>query len=230
MGGMAGGGRDAVRRVERWEGGAFAAGSLCFLIAPFPAFLHLVGGLADAIVFFVGSLLFTTGGALQTLQAAPDRRGPGRAAWDAAALQSLGTVAFNVSTGAALVTAVAATGYDRLVWRPDAVGSAFFLLSGAVGYAAAPRHRLRLVRGGRGWWLPGVNLLGCVWFGIAAVAGYVAPATGSLLAPAVADWTTSAGAACFLACALAALRPAAGGRVSRVDAARRRASAPGRPR
>jgi hypothetical protein len=45
-------------------------------------------------------------------------------------------------------------------------------------------------------------LLGCVFFGISAVAGYLVPATGSLLDQAAANWNTSLGAACFLACAL----------------------------
>jgi hypothetical protein len=45
-------------------------------------------------------------------------------------------------------------------------------------------------------------MLGCVFFGISAVAGYVVPATGSLLSQAAANWNTSLGAACFLACAV----------------------------
>ena len=60
-------------------------------------------------------------------------------------------------------------------------------------------------RGSEGWWQPAVNLLGCIFFGISAVAGYVVPSTGSILALAAANWNTSAGAACFLACALVAL-------------------------
>jgi len=47
-----------------------------------------------------------------------------------------------------------------------------------------------------------VNLLGCVFFGISAVAGYVVPSTGSMLDQAAANWNTALGAACFLACAL----------------------------
>ena len=58
------------------------------------------------------------------------------------------------------------------------------------------------VRGDAGWWQPAVNLLGCVFFGISAVAGYVVPSTGSMLDQAAANWNTSLGAACFLACAL----------------------------
>jgi hypothetical protein len=46
------------------------------------------------------------------------------------------------------------------------------------------------------------TLLGCIFFGISAVAGYVVPTTGSMLDQAAANWNTSLGAACFLACAL----------------------------
>ena len=60
----------------------------------------------------------------------------------------------------------------------------------------------RPARGGAGWWQPAVNLLGCVFFGISAVAGYVVPSSGSMLDLAAANWNTSLGAACFLACAL----------------------------
>jgi hypothetical protein len=61
-------------------------------------------------------------------------------------------------------------------------------------------------RRGAGWWQPAVNLLGCIFFGISAVAGYLVPSTGSLIDQAAANWNTSLGAACFLACALDTLR------------------------
>ena len=81
-------------------------------------------------------------------------------------------------------------------------GSICFLVSGAIAYRASRRHGWLPVRGGAGWWQPAVNLLGCVFFGISAVAGYVVPSTGSMLDQAAANWNTSLGAACFLACAL----------------------------
>ena len=176
----------------------FAAGSTCFLVAPFPGFVNLVGAEADAITFFVGSILFTSGGALQVLLSRRDRRSPGggRAAWWVAVIQSAGTVFFNVSTYQALHTTLSNPAYDRLVWRPDAFGSICFLVSGAIGFAAADRR----------WWQPTINLLGCVLFGISAIAGYVVPESGSMLDLAAANWNTAAGAACFLACALPGIR------------------------
>src|SRR3954469_5814625 len=194
---------------------AFGLGSACFLIGPIPGYAGLVGPTADAVTFFVGSVLFTVGGALQTWLAAPARRlpgagrgargGGGRAAWWAAGVQSAGTLFFNVTTFRALQTAVTAPDYDQLVWRPDAFGSVCFLISGVIAYRASARRGWRPRRGGPGWWQPAVNLLGCVLFGVAAVAGYVVPAEGSDLDLAAANWTTAAGGACFLACAVAGL-------------------------
>jgi hypothetical protein len=193
---------------ERWMALLFAAGSLCFLVGPFPGFAQLVGATADAATFFAGSVLFTGGGALQTWLAAPGRHTPGagRGAWWAATIQSAGTLFFNATTFRALHVALSNSAYDRLVWRPDALGSVCFLVSGAIAYRVSARTGWRPVRGGPGWWEPAVNLLGCVFFGIAAVAGYVVPATGSLVDLAAANLNTAAGAACFLVCALATLR------------------------
>ena len=199
---------------------AFALGSLCFLIGPFPGYAALVGATADAITFFVGSLLFTTGGALQVALAAPERRAgsAGRAAWQAAIVQSAGTLFFNVTTFRAIQTVVPNPDYDQLVWRPDAFGSVCFLVSGVIAYRASTRVGLLPARGQPGWWQPAVNLLGCIFFGIAAVAGYVVPSTASLVDQAAANLSTVAGAACFLACAVGTLRAGEpSSKVSEVD-------------
>jgi hypothetical protein len=186
-----------MRRMTREQrmGALFAVGSACFVAGPFPGYADLVGPQADAITFFVGSIFFTLGGAAQVRLAWRPRYS---ADWWTATIQSAGTLCFNVSTFLALHTALSNPQYDRLVWRPDAVGSICFLVSGIIGFAAArPR-----------WWMPTINLLGCVLFGISAIAGYVVPQSGSIIDLAAANWNTALGAACFLACGLGALRPA----------------------
>jgi uncharacterized membrane protein YhhN len=192
---------------ERWMALLFALGSACFVIGPFPGYLQLVGAGADGVTFFVGSILFTAGGALQTSLAFPERHsgGPARAALVAAVVQSAGTICFNVTTYRAMHVALSNSAYNRLVWRPDALGSICFLVSGAVAYRASARRGWLPVRGGPGWWEPAVNLLGCIFFGIAAVAGHVVPSTGSMLDLAWSNWNTVLGAVCFLACAVATL-------------------------
>ncbi|MFC7533178.1 hypothetical protein [Actinoplanes sp. GCM10030250] len=168
----------------------FALGSVCFLIGPIPAYAELVGAAADAATFFIGSILFTAGGALQV------KAGGGRAARWAAISQAIGTVYFNVSTFRAMQVAVSSDTYDHRVWRPDLLGSICFLISGVIAYQ----------RAGRRGWQPAVNLLGCVFFGASAAAGYVLPATGSMVSETVANVNTTLGAACFLACAVPGLR------------------------
>ena len=99
------------RRVTWWIAVLFAAGSACFLIAPIPGFLQLVGPVADGVVFFVGSLLFTSAAAvqwLQTINADGGRRlrvvtfEPHRLDWWSAGVQLLGTLFFNATTFRAL--------------------------------------------------------------------------------------------------------------------------------
>jgi hypothetical protein len=193
---------------ERWMALLFALGSACFLIGPFPGYARLVGAAAVGVTFFIGSILFTAGGGLQCVLAAPERHtaGAGRAAWWAALIQSAGTLFFNVTTYQGMHTALSNPDYNRLVWRPDALGSVCFLVSGVIAYRASARHGWLPARDAAGWWEPSVNLLGCIFFGISAVAGYLVPSTGSILDLAAANWNTAAGAACFLACAVATLR------------------------
>jgi hypothetical protein len=189
---------------------AFGTGSACFLVGPIPAYLALVGPALDALTFFVGSLLFTLGGAIQTWLSSPARNvdDTGRAAWRAAVIQSAGTLFFNVTTLRALQVTVSDPHYDRLVWRPDALGSVCFLVSGVIAYRASARRGWLPVRSGPGWWQPAVNLLGCVFFGISAVAGYVVGSSTEMVDQAAANGTTAIGAACFLACAVGSGRQA----------------------
>ncbi|MGZ4349512.1 MAG: hypothetical protein ACXVRX_03175 [Solirubrobacteraceae bacterium] len=192
---------------RRWMALCFALGSTCFLVGPFPGYAQLVGDSAVGVTFFGGSILFTSGGAIQSWLAWPDRHSPdgGRAGWWSSIIQSAGTLFFNVTTYQSMHTALTSSEYNRLVWRPDWRGSICFLVSGAIAYHASARrgwHGWLPARGGAGWWQPAINLLGCVFFGISAVAGYVVPSTGSMLDQAAANWNTSLGAACFLACAV----------------------------
>jgi hypothetical protein len=85
-----------------------------------------------------------------------------------------------------------------LIWTPDAIGSICFLVSGLLSFWEARRAPRRSLD----WRIAVVNLLGCIFFGISAIASYVVPSTGDVLALAAANWTTSLGALCFLIGAL----------------------------
>jgi hypothetical protein len=88
--------------------------------------------------------------------------------------------------------------YDRLVWRPDALGSACLLVSGYLAYVEVCGGLACRPRRGLEWRIAAVNLAGCVAFGISAVASYVVPATGGVVDPAAANAFTALGALCFL--------------------------------
>jgi hypothetical protein len=92
-----------------------------------------------------------------------------------------------------------------LIWAPDLVGSGCFLVSGALAYRVATGPRLRPVRRDRDWTTAAVNLLGCVLFGVSAVASYIVPSSGSILDLAASNWCTALGALCFFIGALLVL-------------------------
>jgi hypothetical protein len=204
--------QQAARHASWWIGILFAAGSSCFLIAPMPWFLNVVGPTADAVVFFVGSVLFTSAAALQwleTINADPgpgERAGrlkivtfePGRIDWWSSGVQLIGTVFFNITTFRALQVSIDSAVYDQLVWRPDALGSICFLVSGYLAYVEVSGHLLALPTRTLESRIVTVNLLGCVAFGIAAVASYVVPLTDTMISTGVTNLFTSLGALCFL--------------------------------
>lgn len=185
----------------------FALGSACFFVGPFPGFVQLVGAGAVGVVFFVGSVFFTLAAGLE-LREGTVRRGRWGSdpSWWSAAVQFAGTLLFNVSTFAAMQDSLSTQQDDRLVWAPDLFGSACFLVSGALAYGATTGTSLRPNPVNREWTTAAVNLLGCLLFGISAVASYVIPSSGSILDLAASNWCTSLGALCFFIGALLSLR------------------------
>jgi hypothetical protein len=172
-----------------WSGVLFIIGSSCFAVGPFPGFLQLVGPTADAAVFFIGSIFFTSAATVQYLDS---RSGP-RLIWWAAVVQLAGTVFFNISTGSALLDNLSTSQENRLIWAPDVFGCVCFLVASGLAWAAE--------RGFISW----INLAGSVAFGIAGIASYFVPDTGDVLDLAAANFTTVVGALCFLAGAVGML-------------------------
>jgi hypothetical protein len=185
---------------DRWIAVGFAVGSVCFFVGPFPGFVQLVGEGADASVFFAGSIFFTVAAGLELLQATHRRPGDwaGDASWWSAAIQFAGTLLFNISTFDALEEGLSSKATDRLVWTPDLFGSICFLVSGAIAYLVTTGWHLRPARRDREWGMAAVNLAGCVFFMISAIASFVVPSTGSVVDLAAANFTTALGALCFL--------------------------------
>ena len=216
----------APHRVSWWIAVLFILGSACFVVAPLSPYLARVGASADGMTFFVGSVFFTSAAALQWLETINADRGPrvssaarvrlvrwepARIDWWSSGTQLLGTLFFNATTFRALTTAMTSASYDRAVWRPDALGSVCFLVSGYLAYLeVSGRPLARPPRSLEGV-IVSVNLFGCVAFAVSAVAGFVVPSTSTDLDLQVANATTSLGAAAFLVGAALLLREAAPG-------------------
>lgn len=194
-----------------WIGVLFAIGSALFVLGVIPAYAVGVGVRADGLTFFAGSVFFTSAGFLQYREAvdavpAAARHGrriwvflPGRIDWQATAWQSIGTLAFNVSTAVAVGTAIGSARYRHHVWRPDAVGSACFLVASALAWFEVCHGWTGWRPGSVAWWITLANLAGSVAFGVSAAAAFVRPGTTDLLSAPVANLGTLIGAALFLA-------------------------------
>jgi hypothetical protein len=187
-------------------------GSALFALGAVPGYAGAVGTRADSVTFFVGSLFFTTAAFLQyreSVDAGSDGPvggwsrvfvyRPSHIDWWAGAVQLVGTLYFNVSTGVAVSANLSTDAARHHVWRPDAVGSVCFLVASSLawfevchGWAVwAPRDI--------SWWITALNLTGSVAFGASAVAAYVVPATGQIRNVELSNLGTFVGALCFLA-------------------------------
>lgn len=160
--------------------------------------------------YAIGALLFTAAATVQWRAAVahhPDVHTLRRRAeaaitnpdWVSAIVQLLGTLEFNLLTIRALLATTESTDLssDQL-WRPDAMGSALFLIASAVAWhpiSRLRRHR-RLPR--RSGWVCALNVLGSVAFACSAIAAYP-EANGTILNASLADIGTLVGGLFFLA-------------------------------
>jgi hypothetical protein len=196
----------------------FIVGSTCFVLGSVPAYVNAVGGPADGVTYFVGSIFFTTASFAQLLQVqSPAMTGvdegeqhtrapvrlwnwlPHDRGWLAAATQFPGTVFFNISTLAALTHNTSAAEEDRYVWRPDLFGSTLFLVASAFGVLAVSTHFFSLQARSLPWRIAWLNMVGSILFMASALASYVIPSTDELVSTRVAVAGTLLGAVCFLA-------------------------------
>jgi len=207
--------------LGRWIAWLFIIGSACFALGSLPGYASVVGERADAITYFVGSIFFTSAAYLQFVECVSAPPGAGtrtprlrllaldarRIDWWATSIQLAGTVFFNVTTFTALDAALSPKRADLVVWTPDALGSICFLVASELAYAEAGHRWVSWRPHDMGWRIAALNMLGSIFFGISAVAGWIQPSTGDLLNAALDTSGTFWGAICFLAGAALLLVP-----------------------
>ncbi|HXS33483.1 MAG TPA: hypothetical protein VN758_06915 [Solirubrobacterales bacterium] len=166
---------------------------------------------ACASVYLVGGVFFSTGGYSSVLQvvnepgeqgAEPARwrwwsREPSRLQWLSAVVLFAGTLVFAINLVDSFIAELSPAAEDRLVWSPDMVGCALFLISGHLALVEIGGGRRFWRHRDLGWWIVGVNQIGSVLFMISAVASFVEPASAEAVNIGIANWGTLTGALCF---------------------------------
>ena len=169
---------------------------------------------ACATIYLVGGVFFSSGGYLSVLQvvneppdpgagATPVRwrwwsREPRRLQWLSAVVLFAGTLVFAINLIDSFIQELSPATEDRLVWSPDMVGCALFLVSGHLAMVGIAGGFWRVWRRrDLGWWIIAVNQVGSVLFMVSAVASFVRPSSGDALATGLANWGTLSGALCF---------------------------------
>jgi len=233
------------RSSQWWMAVLFALGSTCFfvggLVSQWAAANH--GDLG--LIFFVGSIFFTSASYMQYAEAVNSRRSlddphaalrwrpaswePGRIDWLAALVQFIGTLFFNVTTFVAMKHGFDTHQLNRRVWKPDVVGSIAFLVSSELAYAEVCHRWVSFRNRDLSWWIVALNMLGSIAFGLSAIGAFTEPASGQAVSSHLANGGTSFGGLCFLAGSLLLMPEAARASANqREQAAASPAAAPAR--
>ena len=191
--------------TPRRESRLFAVGSFLFALGAVFATISSLSTWIASVTFFAGSVFFTVAALIQWLLSGRPSfsgwRGAEASDWWSAAIQFVGTLCFNVSTFAAMISPDRAEAASH-VWRPDVYGSAAFLISSLLALRACTENDRLWDPAARIWRVAWLNMLGSVAFGISAVAARSEGASGAVVNPLLDNLGTFLGALGFLAAAL----------------------------
>nr|WSS66238.1 hypothetical protein OG284_35925 [Streptomyces sp. NBC_01177] len=203
-------------RLNTFASIAFTLGGALFVLGAGVAQFGSGAPTESASLYFAGGLFFNLGGYTSLLQVlnAP-RHNPGNGAlstpawrwwgyepmrldWLSTFVLFAGTLVFGVNLLDSFLQGLTTQQINRLIWTPDMIGCALFLISGHLAFSEVC-HRPWPCFGSRslGWWIVAVNQLGSVLFMISALAAFTRPATDSLVNADIANWGTLCGALCF---------------------------------
>jgi len=182
-----------LRRVNAVAATAFLVGGSLFALGAALAQAG-VNPTACATIYLVGGVFFSTGGYASVVQV----RAEPRLQRTSAVVLFVGTLVFAINLIDSFIQELSPAAFDRLVWSPDMIGCALFLISGHLAMAGIAGHFWRIWhRRDLGWWIIAVNQLGSILFMVSAVATFVRPSSGDMLATGIANWGTLTGALCF---------------------------------
>lgn len=172
---------------------AFVIGGSLFAIGAALAQADIGGPRLVAGIYLVGGVFFSTGGAAGVRAS----RGARPLVQLSALVLFVGTLVFAINLIDSFLGDLTPAQVDRLVWSPDMVGCALFLVSGHFAMVAISGTWLPCWRPHRlDWWIVAVNQLGSILFMVSAVASFVR-AEGDLISIEIANWGTLTGALCF---------------------------------
>jgi hypothetical protein len=196
---------------------AFTIGGSLFALGAAVAQVGSGNPKTSACIYFAGGLFFNTGGYASVLQAINSPRGleadgtpryerwrwwswePDRIEWVSALVLFAGTLVFGINLLDSFLQGLTTKQENRLIWAPDMVGCALFLISGHLALVEVCHGRLCLRLRELGWWIATLNQLGSYLFLASALAAFVEPETSSEVNEAMANWGTFGGALCFAA-------------------------------
>ncbi|MBJ3778465.1 hypothetical protein [Acuticoccus mangrovi] len=179
-----------------WATGAlFAIGAFFFMLGCVDTLTAASDGgpsaFRIAVIFFAGSIPFTTAAYLQHFQSAnagefstdPNAAQPRRIAligwrphnpgWLSTFTQFIGTIAFNFNTFDALWPPAGWLMQNLVIWLPDLIGCTLFLFSGYLAFIEAGHAYWSWRPKTLDWWIVFVNLVGCVFFMTSGILDYV---------------------------------------------------------
>jgi hypothetical protein len=195
------------RGINAVSATAFVIGGSLFAIGAALSQGDIGGPRLAASVYLAGGVFFSTGAYVAILQIVNGPHEgerwrwwsvePGRPEWLSTVVLFAGTLVFGINLLDSLLGDLSPAQFDRLVWSPDMVGCALFLVSGHLAMVEISGSWLPCWRPrDLGWRIVAVNQLGSVLFMAAAVASLVR-ADGDMIAIGIANWGTLTGALCF---------------------------------
>jgi hypothetical protein len=194
---------------------AFTIGGSLFAGGAAVAQLGSGSDLAPACIYFAGGLFFNTGGYTTLLQAINSPRGlaadgspvyerwrwwsyePERIEWVSALTLFAGTIVFGINLLDSFLQGLTVQQENRLIWAPDMIGCALFLISGHLALKEVCHGRFHAIGDDLGWWIAALNQIGSYLFLVSALAAFVRPETSNEVNAWIANVGTFLGALCF---------------------------------